>query len=416
MGRKKKRDRSKKKKHIGGNIGPNSDRSKTSDQEKSFDNLGRKTKKHHALNIIFLLGISLIAVCFIESLNAEKFVVSKLFRLLPSKPSNIAIVEINDGDYQKYFHAQSPLSKEMLREIVIAILKNEPKVLGVAIDTSDSRYADFEIPDSPTPIVWATLPVLSKDGELDHIKNSLGDQDSDRPEGLAVLPQDNETNALCCYQKFEPVSKSVFEETFEQRLLGEYEPSFKNVERSADQYYLKFNNEDQNKQRVVMGIARLFSLSESENSRTENPLKNKIVILGGSYRGQEKIFPTYGGNYKGYEIHAAAIETDLDGIHLQPTPWYFRILIDIIFGFVSIVIFHIYEKQFGIAVMISICIFFILSLSLSLLRYNNFYGVIQYLPTLLFLLIAKVTDYLYYKELLVHYLFDFYGKLRIRVQ
>jgi CHASE2 domain-containing sensor protein len=415
MGRKKKRDRSKKKNRVGRNIGPNSDRLKTSGEEKSFDNLGRKTKKQNVLNIILLLAISLIAIWFIESLNAEKFVVSKLFRLLPSKPSNIAIVEINDDDYQKYFHAQSPLSKEMLREILIAILKNEPKVLGVAIDTSDTRYADFEIPDSPTPIVWATLPVLSKDGELDHIKNSLGDQDSDRPEGLAVLPQDNETNALCCYQKFEPVSKSVFEETFEQRLLGEYEPSFKNDKRSADQYYLKFNK-DQNKQRVVLGIARLFSLSENKNSLTENPLKNKIVILGGSYRGQEKIFPTYGGNYKGYEIHAAAIETELDGIHLQPTPWYFRILIAIIFGFVSIVIFHIYEKQFGIAVMISICIFFLLSLSLSLLRYNNFYGVIQYLPTLLFLLIAKVTDYLYYKELLVDYLFGFFGKLRIRVQ
>lgn len=367
-----------------------------------------RNKYRHVFNILLILVVSLIALWFTDYLNAEKLAVSKFYGLFSSQTSNIAFVEITDTDYQKYFGSKSPLDAENLSLILAALIQSKPKVIGIARDTSDSSFTNFKIPESSAPIVWGMTPVTNKKGEFDHVLSSLGNQTpNNRLEGVSFVLQDPETNALCCYQRYIEIAKDTFVETFAHKLLLVSHPSFQNANGSATQYFLKLKDDEPDTKRLFFTAEQLLEESKTKEWQENNPLRDKIVILGGSYIGQEKIFITYNGNYKGYELHAAAIETELNGINLQPTPWYFRILIMLVFCFLSIVIFHVFEKQFFTAVGISIGVFLVLSFLLSFLRYGNIYGMIQYLPAFLYMLIAKIADYLYYKDNLVDYLYSF---------
>ncbi len=368
-------------------------------------------KYQHVFNIILILLITLIGMWLTDYFGAEKVSVSKLFGLLPSKPSIVATVEINDDDYREYFNSVSPLGihNEKLNEILMAILESQPKIVGVALDTSDSSFADFKPPTSSIPIIWGETPVLKKDGELDHILAPLGGQTLDQTlEGLSGVFQDTETNALCCYQRSVAIAKGVYEETLAQKLLDIYNQSLESKTESDEQYYFKLKGEEQDNQRTALTVGHLLKMSQNADWQTNNPLKDKIVILAGSFIGQEKIFPTYNGYHKGYELYAASIETEMDGVHLQPSPWHLRTLLMFVFFILGVIIFHVFEKQFFIAIIISISVFLVLSFLLSLYRYGNIYGIFQYLPALLYMLIGKVSEYLYYKDSLVNYLFSLF--------
>jgi CHASE2 domain-containing sensor protein len=75
----------------------------------------------------------------------------------PVKPQYVRVVAIDDKDYESLFHKQSPLDPEKVRRLIETIVTLKPRVIGVDIDTTDSRGVR---PQETTriPVIWGQRP------------------------------------------------------------------------------------------------------------------------------------------------------------------------------------------------------------------------------------------------------------------
>jgi CHASE2 domain-containing sensor protein len=58
----------------------------------------------------------------------------------PPIDSPVAIVDIDDEDYQQLFGGSSPLNPPHLEKLISDIAKGRPRIIGVDIDTSDPQF------------------------------------------------------------------------------------------------------------------------------------------------------------------------------------------------------------------------------------------------------------------------------------
>src|SRR5271157_3217377 len=59
----------------------------------------------------------------------------------PVKPQYVWIVGIDNKDYEDLFRNHSPMDAETLRKLIGAVAALKPRVVGVDIDTTDSKGA-----------------------------------------------------------------------------------------------------------------------------------------------------------------------------------------------------------------------------------------------------------------------------------
>src|SRR5215212_633643 len=57
--------------------------------------------------------------------------------------SDVVIVRITDEDYREKFKSKSPLDPVELQNIINAIARGKPKVIGVAIDTAPTQFQNM---------------------------------------------------------------------------------------------------------------------------------------------------------------------------------------------------------------------------------------------------------------------------------
>ena len=67
-----------------------------------------------------------------ENSNLDRF----LFAKAPHQSDKVVLVVIDEDDYRSVFKSQSPLAAQGIFSIIQAILKGNPKVVGVDLDTS----------------------------------------------------------------------------------------------------------------------------------------------------------------------------------------------------------------------------------------------------------------------------------------
>src|SRR5713226_7277101 len=104
--------------------------------------------------------------------------------------SDVAIVRIDDEDYEKLFHEKSPLDQATLLKIINAIAAGQPKVIGVDIDTAAPQFRDLHPPTGGPTIVWARNGSFSHREERYRLSELLGGQEAHVPFGLVVLRLD----------------------------------------------------------------------------------------------------------------------------------------------------------------------------------------------------------------------------------
>jgi hypothetical protein len=66
------------------------------------------------------------------------------------------IVNISQEDFEGLFQGQTrPLNPPKLHELITAVSKGKPCVIGVDIDTSFPQFQGFKVSDDWSPTVWA---------------------------------------------------------------------------------------------------------------------------------------------------------------------------------------------------------------------------------------------------------------------
>ena len=110
----------------------------------------------------------------------------------PVKPRYVWIVPITDSDYAnpKLFRKTSPLDPEQLRDIISAIATLRPRVIGIDVDTSQSRGIR---PETAMPIIWGQSVTPTEDADKRHTLPVLGGeqpQPTTNELGVCVMPAD----------------------------------------------------------------------------------------------------------------------------------------------------------------------------------------------------------------------------------
>jgi CHASE2 domain-containing sensor protein len=352
-------------------------------------NFYRKNRKaFHWLLLLLVIVRLLDATPFFRSLDRSFL---DLFARLHvhEVPSEIYIVEITDEDYEKLFCSTSPLNPDTVAKLIDTIEKQGPAVVGVDLDTSDEAWRNLprtgqthtvpvckerdqnkpEVQDvgaeyslTKGSIIWAGVPKstssLNKAGIETHVDCPLGGAiDSPDKIGLVLLPEDSDgvvrehqrefpPFALSCEDKG-PVSLAPFDVALKNkcdknqvcnedlaRVEGFWGSIFERLAEVAPsrEQYVDFAGERYSFRVVQAGqfLRAAISLDPSNN-----PMKDHIVLLGGSYAAARDEYWTPLGKMPGVELFAHGIQSAAAGYTYSAswTPVYiFAFFLDLALG------------------------------------------------------------------------------------
>jgi CHASE2 domain-containing sensor protein len=128
----------------------------------------------------------------------------------------------------------------------------------------------------------------------------------------------------------------------------------------------------------------------SEHWPEASPIRDKIVLLGGSYLGQDK-HETPVGQLSGLEVMANVVETELSGGGERPPSTGTVFLLELFEAFVLILLFHI--LRFRSALILSVALIPLIAIFCSLLAYRNGGHFIQFVFILLGLLLFELYEH-----------------------
>jgi CHASE2 domain-containing sensor protein len=310
-------------------------------------------------------------------------------RLLATAPdSEVAIVRITDDDYRdaNLFKNKSPLDPTVLKKLIEAISRGGPRAIAVDIDTSAAQFAAMEVPQNDPPIVWGRTAVFSNKEENFYLLDVLGSQQ--QPSGLIILKLDPD-GAVRRYQRIFSAKKIPFPSLAWQVLKRKPDPRIANLPEDAKERFIKFASYPNNTHPISLPASQVLSMADEEGWKTDGPLKDKIVLLGGDYAAQDE-HNTPVGWMLGVEVWAHVIDTELRGGGHLPAGRIVIAVLQILDGLVLLILFQLYRMSR--AVLISILSIPLLSLLCSLIAFWSLAQWAYFLPVLLAVLLQQVCD------------------------
>lgn len=278
----------------------------------------RKYIRYVLTGLCFIVGFTQLDHALEYTSIAQRLEKANLDALFRGKPlqvsDDIFLVTVTDDDYRQIFGGISPLNPAKMNEILDAILADHPKVLGVDFDTSD--WKDIDVPaHQGTTIVWAReLITTGNQTVLGGMPNKAAKSDcygvpSYVPDDDSSIRQYSESAVGS--DKSYPTVPVNLAEAFQGHPC-KAEQSFKDGKKPD--VPLKLIN--------YAGDARAFNrlsagaLLQLKGSGA-NPLKDKMVLFGGSYRAARDAYPTPVGYLDGVVILAQTAQSQLPGHELH---------------------------------------------------------------------------------------------------
>jgi CHASE2 domain-containing sensor protein len=242
---------------------------------------------------------------------------------------DILVVLITDDDYNSPdFNGASPLNPASLIKIIEAILRCDPKVLGVDFDTS--AWTNKQIDTHGVPIVWAR-EALGEPGNLT-LGKALGGSEDICSGVPAYFPDDD--GFVREYKEFIAGAGGQYYPSLALNLAEVYK-SPKGGEACRHQTAQLGKNDSVESQLINfagqnyafdhLSSGALEQLGNSESWLASNPLKGKIVLLGGSYHAARDAYPTPFGYLDGVDIIANTVQSRLPGSELNHEPQWLTI-------------------------------------------------------------------------------------------
>jgi CHASE2 domain-containing sensor protein len=379
-------------------------------QEKHKDSAEATQKKRSLLKRLLkaipaLLAAIILVVLFADTetyRKVEKSVLDfQMRRNMPTDVSRVAIVEITDADYYNFFQGISPLSPAKLTQAIDAIARGHPCVIGVDISTYDPPFKAMEIRDWWPPVIWVrdTVEDSIRINEKPAAKDVLGGKNGAFNEnaGLALLIADDQG----LVRRYKRII-----ETKEGRLpsfpWAVYQQSKKscpnigapNLKESTEPLTINYSRGQEGIGRTRILVSNVLSLANSPEE-LEKEIKGKIVLLGGSYVGQD-IHDTPLGPMPGVINMANAIETELRGGG-WPNPPILLMVFLILFEGILVVLLFDEKRSLKKALLFGVPMILFVALACSLAAYGSLiyfpYFALIMVGVLVYQLIDRVKDY-----------------------
>lgn len=314
----------------------------------------------------------------------------------PVADSEVAIVNIVDGDYEKMFDSKSPLNSAGLRDLIDAIATGQPRVIGVDIDTSDKQFRDgFQIPPSWPPIVWERIvkELPESADEKPEPISVMGGRDAalDRDSGLALLVQDADDKVTRRYRRFIDTTEGPLP-SFSWAVVHKFAPEKALLlDDWAEPLLIRYSSDREGSERLEFTAGKVIELAPQWKAAPQSsPLRSKIVLLGGSYLGQDR-HDTPLGKMVGVRVLANVIETELGGGGYGPPGRSTIALLEIFDGVLLILLFHFFSSVR--AVLISLVIVPLLALVCSLLSFGSVSRWAYFAPVLVGVLLFELYEH-----------------------
>jgi CHASE2 domain-containing sensor protein len=336
------------------------------------------------------------------------------------KESQVALVTITDEDFRSLFGGTSPLQPEKLEGLINVIAKGAPAIICVDVDTSSVTFRDrFKIHNWRPHLVWEReirhLPedaALAHSGEIEPLDALGGRTDLDpsrNSTGLPVLIEDAEDKVTRRYRRLIKTSVgdlpslpwAVVKVYFQNR-----QEDLARLPESGEDLLIRFVPDKQRSLRINLSASRVQQLASEWPEAS--PIRNKIVMLGGSYGDQDR-HDTPIGRLTGSEVLANVIETELNGGGFKPPSELLLFALEIFEAFVLVLLFHL--CRFSTALVASILLAPALAVACSRVAFRDWINVWHFLPIILGLILVEA--YEHYRRTLVPRLYhDIVGTRR----
>jgi len=345
-----------------------------------------------------IIGVAiLLTFVFSQQGLLRKFETTALdttMRLQSKRLQNeIAVVRITDEDYKDRFHAKSPLDPDALQEIVDAIARGKPRIIGVDIDTSASAFTKLQSPPIPVPVIWARTGAYSNLRKQVHLFDYLGGNNPGGASGLVLFKVD-EDGALRRYSRIVPTNMGPFPSLSWAIIKQLGADKSKNLTESEEELFINYVDSSWDSRQVNISSQEIVNLSTTEGFQTDGILKDKIVLLGGDYAVQDE-HDTPLGWMIGVHALKQIIATELEGGGPRPASTMSIVLLELVDGFVLLLLFQIFRLRK--AVIISVFLIPFLALVCSLLAFRSFAQWAYFVPILVLILghqlYERVKDY-----------------------
>jgi CHASE2 domain-containing sensor protein len=315
----------------------------------------------------------------------------------------LVIVSITDSDYSTLFGARSPLAADTLARLLRAIAAGKPRIIGVDIETSDSSFSRLRplnesIQREGTKLAWARdgVPVEGHEGLAPFgVLGGKEPHDADGVHsGIAATALD-ERGTVRTYRQRVPVGETTapsFAAAIDGSSAGDTSTRF-----------IAFHQGSSAAWNIT--AAQLLALTALPDSG-QRLLKNKIVLLGGSYRAGRDEHHTPIGVMSGLAIQAQMLETELQGGGAKmPSVWMLGALQLLAGSMVVLLIFHLAPTRAALAVILSVPAFSLIGSRLITGSWVD--GLPYFVPLLVLLVIHQLYEKAnFYRELLLRALYD----------
>jgi hypothetical protein len=315
----------------------------------------------------------------------------------PISDSPVVIVDIDDADYRELFNETSPLEPSRLEKLISDISKGQPRVIGVDIDTSSPRFAtEFTVGNWGPHIVWEReirgVPVEGTDDLKLSPVDILGGETNIDPKrnsaGLPILFDESEDKVTRKYRRYlstDAAPLPSFPYAIAEAYRGETLNAPAGLEDWQQDRLIRFSGIPGHTARLHFSARKVTELSQ--HWPDASPIKDKIVLLGGSYLGQDR-HDTPIGELSGVEVMANVVETELVGGGERPPSKTVLLLLELFEAFVLILLFHILKFRF--ALLWSLVLVPVIAVLCSALAYRDTRHFIQFAFILLGLLLFEL--------------------------
>lgn len=318
---------------------------------------------------------------------------------VPNEESDVVIVDITQNDFEKIFDRKTrPLKPEALMELIDAVAKGQPCVIGVDIDTHFPEFRDFKLTNEWPPIIWsreiAELPasINQKPVPLDVLggQNPLLNDKS----GLPLLIDDPGSKTTRQYTRLIETNLGK-QPSFAWAVYKEQEgrdcgvKSSPPLEENVDPLIIRYSRGVEGAGRLRMTASDVIDSARDANWPHDGLLKNKTVLIGGSYLGEDRHYTPL-GIMTGVEVMANVIESEMRGGGIKPPNYLTMGLLLLFDGFLLITLFQVLSLRR--ALLLSLPVIVVVSLACSFMTYGSFSRWAFFAPVMIGVMLAELFD------------------------
>lgn len=318
----------------------------------------------------------------------------------PEGESPVVIVDITQQDFEQFFHGQTrPLHPGALRQLIDAVARGRPCVIGVDVDTHFPQFRTFEVSKSWPPVVWArevTDPTAEVGEELFAL-DVLGGQDRalNNSAGVALLIDDpgkitrRYTRLVGTTEGPLPTFPwAIYKASRSARCAG---VSDAGLEASTGELLIRYSRGREGAGRARLPASHVLRFAGDEGWGKNTLVGGKIVIIGGSYLGDD-MHNTPLGRMAGVEVMANVVESEASGGGIIPPSPLAVVLLLLFEGFLLIALFQVCTTKD--ALLLTLPVIITLSLACSWLSYSSFSRWAFFAPVMIGVVVAEIIDML----------------------